>query len=182
MNRKKLGIGMVAVALAFPAAGGILTAGAVGAQSLRGHVQHAQTAPQENAAGGTDGGSDTPISLPAGSVSPDQAQQAAVAYVQQTAPYSTQGLTVHGVTVDDEDGTAVFKVTFTGSAGPGAEMTVSTQGQVLKAESNAPDAPDQAGAETPNGAEQDGPGGHADAPGGHANAPGTTESQGGAQQ
>jgi hypothetical protein len=67
-------------------------------------------------------------------VSQDAAQQAAVAYVQQTAPYSTQGLTAKSAQVDDEDGTAVFKVTFSNASGQGAEVTVSAKGQVLKAE------------------------------------------------
>jgi hypothetical protein len=138
MKSKKLLIGVAAVALAFPTAAGILAAGAAWAQQTPtqppAQSQPAQTPPTNGAESGSE--NETPPTLPPGSASQDAAQQAATVYVQQTAPYSTQGLIVTAVHVDDEDGTAVYKVTFGNASGRGAEVTVSAQGQVLKAEAD----------------------------------------------
>jgi hypothetical protein len=140
--------------------GGIST-GLVGAHSLRQQAHQSQAAPSQTPsqapeATGTDG-ADAPVTLPAGSVSQDAAKQAAVAYVQSTAPYSSQGLSATQVSLDDENGAAVFKVEFSASNGQSAEVTVSAQGTVLKAES---------GNDTEQGAQSaadsDGPGGNED--------------------
>lgn len=135
MVRKVLLGGGAAAVLSLGVLIGGLTTGLVGA--------HSQQTPTSHAQGADDGEDpDAPIAVPTGSVSADQAKQAAQAYVSQTAPYSSQGLRVQGVTVDDEDGTVVYTVKFTGSNGQQVEVVVSTQGTVLKAETDADDTGD----------------------------------------
>jgi hypothetical protein len=107
--------------------------GTIGAQS----PQPAQSAPRQTPNQGTEAeGPDTPVSLPSGSVSQDAAKQAAAAYIQQTAPYNAQGLSATQVKVEDENGAAVYSVKFKGAGSQAAEVTVSPQGQVLKAEAD----------------------------------------------
>jgi len=170
-----IGAGAAGVLSAGVLLGG-LTTGFVGAQTP--HQQAAQATPSNDAETPDGAGQEAPVSLPAGSVTADQARQNAASYIQQTAPFSTQGLQVQSVQVEDENGTTVYKVTFSGSGGPGVEVTESTQGQVLKAKSETADANETADTEVFGAAEQ----ANADGPGGHADAPGTADSQGGSQQ
>jgi hypothetical protein len=164
LKSKKLMIGVAAVALAFPTAAGILGAGVTMAQTPPAPpAAPSQPAQTPTTTPAREAETETPPALPAGSVSQAQAQQAAVTYVQQTAPYSTQGLTVNAVHVDDENGTAVYTVTFSNASGQDAEVTVSATGQVLKAEAEGAeksasgrhdaetnDAPDTGGQATPS--------------------------------
>lgn len=137
MDKKILIGGGAAVLLSLGTLIGGVATGIAGAQSS----QPAQTSPRQAPNQGAEGpeaadGPDTPVSLPAGSVSQAAAKQAAAAYIQQTAPYNTQGLSATRVQVDDENGVAVYTVTFWGAASQAAEVTVSPQGQVLKAEAD----------------------------------------------
>lgn len=158
LKKVVVGAGAAGILSAGVLVGG-LTTGLVGAQTPHQQAAPAQATPAHPAEAPEAETQDAPVSLPAGSVTADQAKQAAVTYVQQTAPYNTQGLQVQAVQADDENGTVVYKVTFTGSNGQGAEVSVSTQGTVLKAESDSPDANEQSGAETPDANEQPGAGG-----------------------
>lgn len=162
LSKVVLGGGAAVLLTAGTLVGG-LTTGLAGAHTSNQQARIAQAAPDQATPEAQDGaandGADTPITLPAGSISQDAARQAAEAYIQQTAPYNSQGLSATHVTVDDEDGTAVYKVEFSGSNGQSVEVTVSAQGKVLKAEAGN-DGQEKAGSEgaTP-GVDADGPGG-----------------------
>ena len=126
--------------------GGVAT-GLVGAQTppaqtSRAAQSTAQPAdqPETGAEAPDAGGADAAVTAPPGSVSPDQAKQAATTYVAQTAPYNSEGLTAQSVTVNDENGTVLFAVDFTGANGAGVEVKVSTQGQVISADNGASDS------------------------------------------
>lgn len=154
---KKLLVGSGAVALlSLGTLIGGITTGLAGAHAPRQQAHQAQTAPIPTPGPAQNGleadGPDAPVSLPTGSVSQDVAKQAAITYVQSTAPYNSQGLSATQVTVDSENGTAVYKVEFSGSNGQALEVTVSAQGSVLKADASN-DGQERAGAEA------DGPGG-----------------------
>ncbi len=175
-----IGAGAAGVLSAGVLLGG-LTTGFVGAQTPHQRAAQAQATPASptDDAETPDGtGEEAPVSLPAGSVTADQASQNAATYIQQTAPFSTQGLHVQSVQVEDENGTVVYKVTFTGGGATGVEVTESAQGQVLGAKSETADASDTAdsGTDASGASEQE------DGPGGHADAPGAVDSQGGTQQ
>jgi hypothetical protein len=142
MNRKMVVGGGVAAALLSLGTliGGVAT-GMVGAQS----PQPAQTAPSPAPNQGAEAeGPEAPVTLAGGSVSQDAAKQAATAYIQQTAPYNAQGLSATKVKVDNENGTTVYEVKFSGATNQGVEVTVSPQGQVLKAAADN-EAQEQAG-------------------------------------
>ncbi len=142
---------VAATALAFPVAGGALAAGGVLAQPAQ-HPNQAQQLGATPTPEPADSGDpvEPAAALPAGSISAGQAQQLATAYVQQTAPYSSQGLTAQAAQLEDHDGTVVYTVDFTSSGGQSVQVTVSTQGQVLHAGADAADGTEQSdgGSET----------------------------------
>jgi hypothetical protein len=152
MDRKIwIGGGAAAALLSLGMLIGGVTTGMVGAQSPA-----VPSAPGQRTSQGAEAETpDTPVSLPAGSVSADAAKQAALAYIQQTAPYNMQGLSATRVKVDGESGAAVYSVKFKGANGQAAEVTVSPQCQVLKAEAD--NGHEQAGADAETA--DDGPGG-----------------------
>lgn len=193
VNKVVVGGGAAAVLSIGVLIGG-LTTGLVGAHPLhQTAAQQAQATPQPSStAGGADGetadgpdaassgAEEAPVAVPAGSITADQATQDATAYVQQTAPYSSQGLQFHTVTADTENGTVIYTVGFTNGSQPDVEVLVGTQGKVLGIDSGsqAADAsggqdqtngPDQAaGGQTQAGGQQeqeDGPSGQPEAPG-----------------
>ncbi|MGI8553184.1 MAG: PepSY domain-containing protein [Dehalococcoidia bacterium] len=154
---------------------GGLTTGLVGAHSLRSQTQTlpaqsqpAQTAPTKDQEVPDGNEQDAPVTLPPGSVSSAQAQQAATAYIRLTAPYSGQGLTFQSASLGDENGRAVYDVTFTDSNSASVDVQVSADGKVLGAETDQKNGGEQQGAES-------------DGAGGHADPAGTPDSEGGAQ-
>lgn len=172
LRKMMVASGGIAVLSAGVLIGG-LTTGLVGAHS-------AQTAPAAQATPAADGETadgpanaaeapDTTTALPAGSVSADQAKQAAIAYVQQTTPYSSQGLQAQTVQIDDENGTILFSVDFSNSAQQELEVQVGTNGSVIgvasaDAGAQGQDAADGQSAasgqsEAPDGEQADGPAG-----------------------
>jgi hypothetical protein len=136
-----VGGGAAAVLLSLGTLIGGVATGIVGAQTPPGASAPGQAPNQSPEADGPD----SPVSMPAGSVSSDAAKQAAVAYIQQTAPYSTEGLTTTRVKADAENGAAVYSVKFDGANGQAVEVTVSPQGKVLTAAAD--NGHEQAGAD-----------------------------------
>lgn len=172
MMVKKLMVGGGAAAvLSIGVLVGGLTTGLVKAHPAhQSAAQQAQATPQPNgntpgaAAETPDGAAEAPdsdaagapVTVPAGSITSDQAKQDATTYIQQTAPYSAQGLQATTVTVDDEDGTIVYSVDFTNSGNADVEVKVSTQGSVLSADAGSQSEGTDSGQDQADGPEQPG--------------------------
>ncbi len=139
--------GGVALALGAGVLIGGVTTGFVGAHPAHQTAvgQTPATAPQDGEQ--ADGEVDAAVALPPGSITSAQAQQAATAYVQQTAPYNGQGLQFQDVNLDDENGTVLYTVTFSAQSSRDIEVQVSTSGKVLGVDtrSNTAGGADRAG-------------------------------------